>query len=94
MATFRYFLDTAGIAEELTGIQHHGPGSRGRHFSGINGAGDRVRATRKVEIKRRSGGGHKCGSRCLNAGPNSPCECQCRGQNHGAGAFACVALEG
>jgi hypothetical protein len=30
---------------------------------------------------------HKCNARCLNAKPESACECSCGGKNHGRGNF-------
>lgn len=92
MATFRYFLDRDGKALELTAIAHNGQSAKARNFSGLPPDGIRVQATRVVEIVPAwRASGHKCGARCTNAMHNSPCECACKGENHGRGAFACSA---
>jgi hypothetical protein len=89
MALFRYFADIDGQAIELANVWHDGHVSAAaRHFSGTTPEGLRVTATRAVEYKRNPSK-HECGARCLNASGRSPCECSCRGRNHGRGAFAC-----
>lgn len=91
MATFRYFADIDGKALALSAIHHNGQGSKARNFSGLLPGGTaRVAATRVVEIvPAYRASGHKCGARCTNAQGRSPCECACKGENHGRGAFAC-----
>lgn len=91
MATFRYFFDTASGAIELGAVAHHGPGIKPGNFSGLLPDGQRVRATRKVElVPAWRASRHECGARCLNATGRSPCECGCKGLNHGRGlAMVC-----
>jgi hypothetical protein len=92
MATFRYFADIDGRALELSAIHHNGRGTKAPNFSGLLPDGRRVQATRVVEIvPAYRASGHKCGARCLSAMSRSPCECACKGENHGRGAFACDA---
>lgn len=90
MATFRYFADIDGRALELSAIAHNGQGTKAHNFSGLLPDGSRVQATRAVEIvPSYRASGHQCGARCTNAQSRSPCECACKGENHGRGAFAC-----
>ena len=91
MAQFAYFADIAGRAHKLASVAHDGHTStKAHHFSGLLADGRRVQATRAVEIvPAYRASGHKCGARCLNASGRSPCECACKGVNHGRGAFMC-----
>lgn len=86
MADFRYFADIEGVAHQLEGILHEGPGIRAKHFSGHVPSGERVRATRRIEYKP-SPSRHQCDARCQNAtGRIMKCECSCGGRNHGKGS--------
>lgn len=86
MANFKYFQDTEnGETVELTAIAHDGGGTRAKNFSGLNGMGVRVTATRKIEYKANPSK-HVCDDRCVNAtGRVMKCECSCGGKNHGKG---------
>ena len=91
MARFAYFADLAGQAFPLASVAHDGHTStKAAHFSGLLPDGRRVQATRAVEIvPAYRASRHECGARCLNASGRSPCECACKGLNHGRGAFMC-----
>ena len=92
MAAYRYFADIAGEAHELTAIWHDGHiSTAARHFSGLTTAGQRVQATRKIEMKSFPSK-HVCDARCMHAqGKTMRCECSCGGKNHGRGRFVAEA---
>lgn len=91
MARFAYFADINGQAITLERVAHDGSSfTSPKHFTGLTPAGERVAATRKIEMKSMPTR-HECDARCYNAtGRVMKCECSCGGKNHGRGAFSCV----
>jgi hypothetical protein len=88
MANFRYFADLNGEAFELQNVWHDGSvGSKAKNFTGLLPTGQRVAATRLIQMKSMPSR-HECDARCMNAtGRTMNCECACGGKNHGRGSF-------
>lgn len=86
MANFKYFADTAAGTVELQSVRHNGgSGSKAKNFSGRDGNGELIAATRVIEFKSNPSK-HVCDARCMHAtGKVMKCECSCGGKNHGRG---------
>lgn len=85
-----YFADTAAGPALLSEIWGGYDRALGKNvFTGRDQAGARFEVSRVVSFKDNPSL-HKCDRRCLNA-KRPVCECECRGANHGAGAFLCAA---
>jgi hypothetical protein len=107
MANMQHFYDGPDGAILLTGnIQAMRDAECAARFPGIRaksyqrgysrmvmfapGRGNELFPVTRIIERKSNPSNHKCGPRCQNA-TGFQCECACKGKNHGAGNFVCLA---